>query len=82
MKENASASVANEAGCYVFDVLQSQEDDHCFYLYEIYADETALAAHKVTEHYLASRQKLSGLVIEQSVIRCDVIRRNSTPLGS
>ncbi|MGF1754306.1 antibiotic biosynthesis monooxygenase [Vibrio makurazakiensis] len=82
MNENATASVTNEAGCYVFDVLQSHQDDHCFYLYEIYADEAALAAHKLTDHYLASRQQLNGLVIDQSVIRCDVVDRNSKLLSA
>ncbi|WP_394249922.1 putative quinol monooxygenase [Vibrio profundi] len=77
MNENALSSVTNEAGCFVFDVLQAQDDDHCFYLYEIYADEAALAQHKLTDHYLASRQQIAGLVVEQSVIRCDVVDRNS-----
>ncbi|MBW3695941.1 antibiotic biosynthesis monooxygenase [Vibrio sp. T187] len=77
MKENALASVSNERGCYVFDVLEAQEDDHVFYLYEIYSDEAALAEHKLTDHYLASRQQLAGLVVDQSVIRCDVVDRNS-----
>jgi len=77
MKENAKASVNNEAGCFVFDVLECQADDHCFYLYEIYADKAALAEHKLTEHYLASRQQITGLVEDQSVIRCDVVERNT-----
>lgn len=77
MKENAKASVNNEAGCFVFDVLECQTDDHCFYLYEIYADEAALAEHKLTEHYLTSRQQIAGLVEDLSVIRCDVIERNN-----
>jgi len=77
MKENAKASVNNEAGCFVFDVLECQADDNCFYLYEIYADEAALAEHKLTEHYLASRQQITGLVEDQSVIRCDVVERNT-----
>lgn len=77
MKENAKASVNNEVGCFVFDVLECQADDHCFYLYEIYADEAALAEHKLTEHYLTSRQQIAGLVEDLSVIRCDVIERNN-----
>jgi len=77
MKENAKASVNNETGCFVFDVLECQADDHCFYLYEIYADEAALAAHKLTEHYLSSRQQITGLVEDQSVIRSDVVERNA-----
>ncbi|MBV7263077.1 antibiotic biosynthesis monooxygenase [Photobacterium sp. WH24] len=76
MKENAKASVENEEGCLVFDVLCAQDNDHCFYLYEIYTSEDALAAHKLTPHYLESRKHLAGLIDDQSVIRCDVEHRN------
>ncbi|MCM0148747.1 antibiotic biosynthesis monooxygenase [Photobacterium galatheae] len=76
MKENAKASVENEAGCLVFDVLVTQQDDHCFYLYEIYINEAALAAHKQTTHYLESRKQLAGLIEDQSVLRCDVMHQN------
>ncbi|KKC99319.1 putative quinol monooxygenase [Photobacterium halotolerans] len=79
MKENARASVANEEGCLVFDVLSAQEDDHSFYLYEIYTGEEALAAHKLTPHYLESRKHLAGLIQDQSVIRCEVAHRNCQP---
>ncbi|MDO6708194.1 putative quinol monooxygenase [Photobacterium sp. 1_MG-2023] len=76
MKENAKASVETEAGCLTFDVLVSQNDDHCFYLYEIYTSEAALAEHKQTSHYLDSRRRLEGLIEEQSVIRCDALSQN------
>lgn len=76
MKENARASVQHEPGCYVFDVLTSQQDDHHFYLYEIYANEEALEQHKQTPHYLASRTGLADIVEAVSVIRCDVVERN------
>ncbi|GAB6262980.1 antibiotic biosynthesis monooxygenase [Photobacterium sp. CCB-ST2H9] len=76
MKENATASVENEEGCLVFDVMVSQENDHCFYLYEIYTSEAALAVHKQTSHYLESRKHLADLIKDQSVLRCDVVQRN------
>lgn len=76
MQENAKASVLGEQGCYAFDVLVDQTNDHHFYLYEIYQDENALAEHKKTEHYLESRKYLADIVENVSVIRCDVTARN------
>ena len=76
MLPNAEASVRDEAGCYAFDVLQDREDPELFWLYEIYADEAALAEHKLAPHYLASRAVVNELIAEQSVIRADVLAMN------
>ena len=38
---NAHASVANEAGCYQFDVVRGMEDPSKILLYEVYASEEA-----------------------------------------
>lgn len=73
MRENARASYESEDGCIQFDVVADLNQPQTFYLYEIYKNQQGLAAHKQTEHYLASREKLAGIVIEQSVIRADVI---------
>lgn len=73
MLENAKRSVEDEEGCIVFDVLEAQQEEDCFYLYEIYKDKASVAVHKETPHYLESRKRLSDLIIEQSVIRADVI---------
>ena len=40
-----------EPGNVRFDVLQDQNDPTKFMLYEVFADEDAVAAHKATEHY-------------------------------
>ncbi len=76
MLPNAKASVANEEDCHVFDIIEAQEEQDTFYLYEIYTDKAALATHKLTDHYLSSRKLLSELVVETSVIRADVLARN------
>ena len=73
MCENARASYENEDGCIQFDVIADLNQPQTFHLYEIYKNQQALAEHKQTQHYLASREKLAGIVIEQSVIRADVI---------
>ena len=80
MKNNAKASIRDEKGCIVFDVLVDQENDHTFYLYEIYNDETALAQHKQMPHYIESRNLLGDMVERVSVIRCDVVGRYASNL--
>ncbi|AEY01410.1 hypothetical protein GU3_08270 [Oceanimonas sp. GK1] len=78
MLPNAEASVRDEPGCHTFDVLQDRADPELFWLYEIYQDEAALAAHKETPHYQASRAVVNELIAEQSVIRADVLAVNPT----
>ncbi|MFC1672544.1 putative quinol monooxygenase [Pseudomonadota bacterium] len=72
MLPNAEASVRDEPGCIVFDVLEAREEENTFYLYEVYTDTNALAAHKETPHYAASRAVVNDLIEEQSVIRANV----------
>ncbi|MGF1697862.1 antibiotic biosynthesis monooxygenase [Vibrio kyushuensis] len=76
MTENAQASVRNEEGCYQFDIIQDKETPDTFYLYEIYSNTEALQLHKQTPHYLDSRKQLGDMVIEQSVIRADVVMKS------
>lgn len=78
MLPNAEASVRDEPGCLVFDVLEAREEENTFYLYEIYESPDALAAHKETPHYAASRSVVTGLIEKQSVIRADVLAMNPT----
>ncbi|GDY14505.1 hypothetical protein LBMAG53_33830 [Planctomycetota bacterium] len=47
---NHAGSVA-EPGCRRFDVLNDQSAPNRFYLYEIYDDAAAIAAHRETSHY-------------------------------
>ena len=78
MLPNAEASVREEEGCIVFDVLEAQEEPDTFYLYEIYSTPEALATHKETEHYKQTRAVVNDLISEQSVIRADVTALNPT----
>lgn len=47
---NAAAS-RQEPGCLRFDILEEQDDPHTFVLVEIYQDESALEAHRQTDHF-------------------------------
>lgn len=76
MLVNANASVRDEPNCFVFDVLQDQQDLDLFYLYEVYRNEAALDEHKKTTHYLACRSAVNRLIAEQSVVRAHVLASN------
>ncbi len=47
---NAKASVANEPGCYQFDVMRSTEDPYRILLYEVYQSENAFKEHMTMAH--------------------------------
>ena len=43
---DARGSVRDEPACYRFDILQADSDPNRFHLYEVYADEAAMEAHR------------------------------------
>lgn len=53
---DAQGSVRDESGCYRFDILQANEDPNRFHLYEVYADDAALEAHRNASHYKKWRE--------------------------
>lgn len=48
--KNAAASLSDEPGCHRFDVSFSADGRRSF-LYELYDDEAAFAAHRETPHF-------------------------------
>lgn len=56
--ENHKNSI-KEKGNLRFDVLQCQEDETRFFLYEAYESEEASAEHKKTAHYLKWRDTVA-----------------------
>jgi len=57
--DDAIGSVRDEPGCYRFDVLQDDSDSNCMHLYEVYADQAALEAHRQAPHFLKWRSTVS-----------------------
>ncbi|PIE07239.1 MAG: antibiotic biosynthesis monooxygenase [Rhodobacterales bacterium] len=51
-----------EPGNYRFDVLQDPDDDHHFVIYEAFADEAAVEAHRQTPHYARTVAGLKDLM--------------------
>jgi len=64
---NASASLAAELGCLRFDVCRDPQDDTVFFLYEIYDDDGAIAAHLRSPHFLAMNAQVADWVISKNV---------------
>lgn len=62
-RKNHEASV-QEPGNLRFDVIQSKDDQTRFVLYEAYASEEAVVAHKQTAHYLAWRDTVADWMAE------------------
>ena len=49
--DNARASRETEPGCRQFDVCRDPEDPALFFLYELYDDAAAIAAHLQAPHF-------------------------------
>ncbi len=62
-KVNARASLA-EPGVLRFDVLQDQADPAHVILTEVYRDDDAAAAHKLTPHYATWRDAVAEMMAE------------------
>jgi len=71
IRAQAAASLAEEPGCLRFDVCAVEDDPTRFVLYEVYADEAALAAHGETPHFARWRQAAEdcGLTLERTLAR-------------
>lgn len=65
--ENARASRETEPGCRQFDVCRDGADPALFFLYELYDDEAAIAAHLASEHYRQMNAQTVGWVASKSV---------------
>ncbi len=57
---DGQGSVRDEPGCFRFDILQDNADANCFHLYEVYADDAALEAHRNAPHYKKWRETVQG----------------------
>ena len=56
--EENHLKTAEEPGNVRFDVCKSADVEGLFFLYEVYENEAAVAAHKDTAHYLDWREKV------------------------
>jgi len=61
--ENARATI-QEPGNMRFDVVQQIDDPNRFVLYEVYREESGMAAHKETPHYAKWRDAVAPWMAE------------------
>ena len=67
---NAQSTV-KESNNYRFDVLQQSDDPTKFMLYEVYADESALEAHRQTAHYARWKSTVEPWMAEpRKAVKC------------
>ncbi|MGH7267943.1 MAG: putative quinol monooxygenase [Candidatus Rokuibacteriota bacterium] len=67
---DALGSERDEPGCHRFNVLQDEADENVYYFYEVYADEAALEAHRLTPHYAVWHAAADALDGPAEAIRC------------
>ena len=70
---NARISAKAERGCRRFDVLEPRDEADRVVLYEIYDDDIAFEAHVRSPHYAQFDTESAPLIIDKSVIRCDLV---------
>lgn len=63
--KNAAASL-HEPGCHRFDVSFTPDGRRCF-LYEIYTDEAAFAAHRETPHFAEFNQAAQPVTVNKRI---------------
>jgi quinol monooxygenase YgiN len=68
MSANAEASVRDEPGCLRFDVSSVSDDPDRFFLYELYTDAAAFAAHKASPHFAQWREIAERVLVPGSQV--------------
>lgn len=58
---HAKSSLENEPGCCQFDVASDPNDPARFFIYEVYDDDAAIAAHQASEHFKRNSPRLREL---------------------
>jgi quinol monooxygenase YgiN len=62
----AETALEAEPGCLRFDVCEDVDDPDHFLIYEVYEDEDAFRAHRLTEHFARWAEARDAFVVEQS----------------
>lgn len=68
ISRNAARALRDEPGCLRFDVVGSPDDPDAFWVYEVFADEAALAEHRRSPHFLAWQKEKAALVVPGSQV--------------
>jgi quinol monooxygenase YgiN len=69
IRANADASIRKEPGCLRFDVLLPEDDPQEVFLYEVYTDADAFAAHLAAPHFLSFDRAVRDMVAAKTLRR-------------
>ena len=67
LKDHASKTLAGEDGCLQFDAHNAPDDPNVFFIYEVYADEDAMAIHRASPQLANYREATAHMVIERKL---------------
>ncbi|MEO8543249.1 MAG: putative quinol monooxygenase [Betaproteobacteria bacterium] len=67
--DNARASRETEPGCHQFDVCRDPQDPQLFFLYELYEDDTAIAAHMQSAHFKSMDSITASWIDSKQVVK-------------
>lgn len=65
MSRQARKCLAMEEGCLQFDVGRDPENPNRFFLYELYADQSAFDTHRQTDHFAEFGQLVKDWIAER-----------------
>ena len=68
MLDDAQGSAWKEPDCFLFNVVQDENDPNCIYLYEVYRNAQAFEHHTQTPHFIRWRDTVKDWVLEPMVI--------------
>jgi (4S)-4-hydroxy-5-phosphonooxypentane-2,3-dione isomerase len=63
----------NEPGCLRFDLCQEEDNPRAFWLYEVYQDDAALAAHAQSASLPKLRENIPLWVEERTLVKTSLI---------
>jgi (4S)-4-hydroxy-5-phosphonooxypentane-2,3-dione isomerase len=66
MRLHVESTRRTEPGCLQFDVSVDMEDPTVYYIYEVYRDDQAMAAHMKSPTLKANGEKMPGWIVERS----------------
>lgn len=73
VRAHARACLALEPGCLRFDVLSPDGEADRVVLYEVYADQAALDAHRATDRIATFFDDTRDMIAERSRVLCRVV---------
>ncbi len=73
IRDHAEGTIEEEAGCLQFDVLMAADDPDRAFVYEVYADDAALEAHKQSPRMPTVRAAYADMLVDRWISVCTVV---------